>query len=192
LKSIRGGDVDKKQQEKSLLPETITLKTSEGDLRIKLRPDLSLESVQYIQKLLEDPNPCSHCEFYRAEKPGILQGVLETENVKPNTVLGKCPEGLSGKKHECPEHDPNCGCHGPIMKRGMIAWAAGEGGPDFFIDTYIPDATWWNTDHTVWGELADADSLAVAMGMYDLPRTLDKEDEITYLDEAVHIDISSS
>jgi hypothetical protein len=122
LKSIRGGDVDKKQQKKSSLPETITLKTSEGDLRIKLRPDLSLESVQYIQKLLVDPNPCSRCRFYRAEKPGILQGILKKKNVNKNRALGKCPEGLSGKKHKCPEHDPNYSCHGPIMKRGMIAW----------------------------------------------------------------------
>ena len=106
----------------SSLPKSMTFKTSEGDIRIKLRPDLSLPSVQYIQKLLNDPSPCSNCRFYRAEKPGILQGILKKKNVPPNTILGDCPEGLVGKKHDCPAHDPNCGCHGPIMTKGMIAW----------------------------------------------------------------------
>ena len=104
------------------LPETVTLKTSEGDIRIRLRPDLSLASVQYIQKLLESPNPCTNCRIYRAEKPGILQGILKKDGVEKNTVLGDCPEEFKHSKHECPEHDPNCGCHGPIMKQGMIGW----------------------------------------------------------------------
>jgi len=157
-------------QPKSLdLPEILTLKTSQGDLRIKLRPDLSRPSVEYIKALLDDPKPCRECQFYRAEKPGIFQGVLKKKHVKPNTILGDCPKGLTGKKHECPEHDPNCGCHGPVMTKGMIGWAAGEGGPDFFIDTYERPATWWNTDHTVWGELADKESLDVVVSMYELP-----------------------
>lgn len=106
----------------SNLPKTITMKTSQGDIRIKLRPDLSLASVQYIQKLLESRMPCEHCRIYRAEKPGILQGNLIKEGVEINKVLGDCPEEFKNMKHDCPPHDPKCGCHGPIMKRGMIAW----------------------------------------------------------------------
>jgi hypothetical protein len=106
----------------SSLPDMITLKTSEGDLRIKLRPDLALASVQYIKQLLDDPSPCDGCSFYRAEKKSILQGVLKKKNVKPNRILGDCPEGLMVKTHDCPKHDPNCGCHGPVMTQGMVAW----------------------------------------------------------------------
>ena len=106
----------------SSLPKTITLNTPEGNIKIKLRPDLSLPSVQYIKKLLDDPSPCQNCRFYRAEKPGILQGILAKKNVKKNTVLGDCPEEFKGKKHDCPQHDPNCGCHGPVMRKGMIGW----------------------------------------------------------------------
>lgn len=104
------------------LPKTITMKTSEGDIRIKLRPDLSLASSQYIQKLLESPMPCENCRFYRAEKPGILQGIITKKGVSANTVLGSCPDECKDKKHDCPAHDPNCGCHGPIMKQGMLGW----------------------------------------------------------------------
>lgn len=67
--------------------------------------------------------------------------------------------------------------------------AAGEGGPDFFIDTYVREATWWNTDHTVWGEIADEESLKIVMGMYELPST---KRGLTFLDKPVHIDIISS
>ncbi len=106
----------------SSLPKTITMNTSQGDIQIKLRPDLSNASVEYIQKILQSPNPCEGCRFYRAEKPGILQGILKKKDVPVNKVLGDCPDEVKDLKHECPPHDPNCSCHGPIMKRGMIAW----------------------------------------------------------------------
>ena len=66
--------------------------------------------------------------------------------------------------------------------------AAGKGGPDFFIDTYQREATWWNTDHTVWGEVADKESMDIIMGMYKLPAT---KKSLTYLDKPVPINISS-
>lgn len=111
----------------SSLPDRLTLRTRLGDIKIILRPDLSLESVEYIKGLLDSPNPCPRCRFYRAEKPGIIQGMLAKDGVPPNTVLGECPEEFRGApKHDCPEHDPNCGCHGPIMHRGMVGWAAGK------------------------------------------------------------------
>lgn len=104
------------------LPKTITLHTSQGNINVKLRPDLSIASVRYIKALLEESSPCTNCNFYRAEKPGILQGHLSKKNIPPNTVLGDCPEEFKGLKHECPPHDPKCGCHGPVMTRGMIGW----------------------------------------------------------------------
>ena len=111
----------------SLLPEQLTLRSKLGDIKIVLRPDLSLESVEYIKALLESPDPCPRCRFYRAEKPGIIQGMLAKNGTPPNTVLGKCPEEFKDvPRHDCPKHDPNCGCHGPLMHRGMVGWAAGK------------------------------------------------------------------
>ena len=70
----------------------------------------------------------------------------------------------------------------------IVIRAAGLGGPDFFIDTDPRPATWWNTDHTVFGEIADKESMDVVMGMYELPVT---KKGLTFLDVPVHIDLSS-
>jgi hypothetical protein len=121
---LRGSSNNSSEQKEDYdsMPKSITFNTSQGDIHIKLRPDLSRPSVEYIKRLLDSPRPCDNCRFYRVEKPGILQGIIAKKNVKPNIILGDCPEGLQKAKHECPGHDPNCGCHGPIMKRGMIGW----------------------------------------------------------------------
>ena len=85
---------------------------------------------------------CSRCKFYRAEPKLLLQGVIGEKSVAANTVLGPCSEENYVQKEDCPEHDPNCGCHGPIMTRGMVGWAGGGGGPDFFIVTK-PRVDWY-------------------------------------------------
>lgn len=156
------------------LPKTLTLETSQGNIVIELRPNQALESVQYIKKLLDSPKPCKGCRFYRAEQRGILQGILHKEDVPANEVLGKCPDDVEETEK----------CHGPMMKKGMVGWAAGEGGPDFFIDNYDRLADWWGHDHTVWGEITDAESLKVVDSFFDLPRT---KRGLTYLDTHVPI-----
>lgn len=109
----------------------ITLQTPHGSIRIILRPDLSPESVDYVRSLIESKT-CDDqsCRLYRAEKPGILQGILKSGAdadplvaVQPNKVFGQCPEKYRDVKQDCPSHDPNCGCHGPIMvKGGECGW----------------------------------------------------------------------
>lgn len=111
-------------------------------LRITLRPDLSQGSVNYIHEILKEG--CERCKFYRAEKPGILQGIMaNTAHVSVAKERGPCPAGMESIVNECPAWDPNCGCHGPLMERGMVGWAAGETGPDFFINDYRKRADFW-------------------------------------------------
>jgi len=93
------------------------------------------------------------------------------------TVLGSCPEGVDTEEL----------CHGPIMHRGLVGWAAGEGGPDFFIDNYKRVADWWGHEHTVWGEITDESSLNTVNGIFDLPK---HKQGLTYLDTPIHIDMS--
>ena len=105
---------------------------------IRLRPDLSEGSVDYIYKLVAsygEGQRCLHCNLYRSEQQGILQGIMENKKVVPvNTVLGTCPDddesslSASKIKNNCPKWDQDCGCHGPIMTRGAVAWAAGQAG----------------------------------------------------------------
>jgi hypothetical protein len=127
----------------------LLLMTTEGDIKIVLRHDLSAESINYIYAMLSDSDHCSPCNFYRAEKPGILQGVLSNKKVPVPTVKGTCPVGSEDVPNDCPKWDKSCGCHGPVMTRGYVGWAAGETGPDFFISNYEKPATWWGTQHTL-------------------------------------------
>lgn len=92
-------EVARKQEEAqepvhSTKKEILLLKTSledgpgDGVLRLVLRRDLSNESVDYIYTMVEAG--CRHrCRFYRAEKPGILQGYVFTV-IKLHAVRSLC------------------------------------------------------------------------------------------------------
>lgn len=173
--------------------ETLVLSTDVGDIRIVLRPDLSQESVDYVKQLALVQGACGRCSLYRAEKPGILQGILaakpDTKALPLSTVRkGACPPGYESVANECPEWDGHCGCHGPTMTRGMVGWAAGDTGPDFFIDAYRQPATWWGTQHTVWGELQDDASFAVLDVVWTLPAHV--AGELTHLDKPLHFELA--
>lgn len=171
----------------SLKRETLVVSTQHGDIRIVLRPDLSQESIDYLHRIVAQTNGnCPKCHFYRAEKPGILQGILADPNVPPNKVLGPCPDGEEPPK-SCFSHDPNCGCHGPVMTHGMVAWAGGGGGPDWFINSYPGRNTHWGTSHTVFGEIMDAASFAVVDTFYELPAS--RPNGMTMLDDKVPFSI---
>jgi hypothetical protein len=172
----------------------LVLWTKHGNIRITLRPDLSQGSVDYIHKLVEsygEESRCMHCNLYRSEKPGILQGIMENKDVVPvNTVHGPCPsDGVSEHvANDCPEWDKNCGCHGPVMTRGSVAWAAGDaGGPDFFIDGYKETAKWWGTQHTNFGTIEEENSFKILDFIFTLPTT--PEGGLDFLNEPIHFDL---
>lgn len=170
--------------------ETLVLSTTKGDIRIVLRPDLSKESVDYVKQVASS-GLCIRCNLYRAEKPGILQGILvgsrDGQNIPIPSVKGSCPAGYETIQNDCPAWDASCGCHGPTMTRGMVGWAAGATGPDFFINDYLQPATWWGTQHTVWGELQDPASLAVLDAVWTLPAH--EQEGLTFLDEPLHFEL---
>ena len=155
----------------------LVLTTIHGNIKITLRPDLSKGSVNYIYQLVESygghGKKCAHCRFYRSEKPGILQGIMEHKGVVPvNTVKGSCPTqgGAEKVRNNCPAWDKQCGCHGPVMTRGAVAWAAGQaGGPDFFINGYPAPSTMWGTQHTNFGFVDDHASLDILDAIWELP-----------------------
>jgi hypothetical protein len=171
----------------------LVLTTKHGNIKITLRPDLSQGSVDYIHSLVEsyggNDQRCMHCNFYRAEKPGILQGIMEHKGVVPtNEVRGSCPLGSEKVDNDCPKWDQHCGCHGPVMTRGAVAWAAGEaGGPDFFIDAYPDPAKWWGTQHTNFGFIEDDTSLEIIDVILELP--IESEGGMDFLKDSIHFDL---
>jgi hypothetical protein len=169
--------------------ETLVLTIADvGVIRIVLRPDLSQESVDYIRATVQ--TGCKRCSLYRAEKPGILQGIVAAADDSHVTKKGSCPAGdESSTKNDCPAWDQNCACHGPIMTRGMVAWAAGGTGPDFFMDAYPSKATWWGTQHTVFGEIQDAASLQVIdEKIFGMP--VHNQGGLTMLDAPLHFEMA--
>ncbi len=123
-------------------------------LRIRLRPDYSPSSAAFWHAAA-----LAKCggNFYRSEG-FLMQGRVECANLK-QPIKGVCPpDAKLDASRKCPEHDPNCGCHGPLMERGMVGWAGGGVGPDFFVYTGTATATHWQHDHTVFGQIADESS----------------------------------
>ena len=170
--------------------ETLVLTTKMGQIKIVLRPDLSPESVSYVRQMAITPDACGRCNIYRGEKPGILQGIIASPTISIQGIpKGPCPVGYENVSNECPAWDTNCNCHGPIMTKGMVGWAAGATGPDFFMDTYEREAKWWGTQHTVFGEIQDANSFRV---IHDIYNTLPTHEVggLTLLDEPLHFTLS--
>lgn len=177
----------------------VLIHTDLGTVRIYFTPQLSgATSIEYVQKVVLSlsadgrmTNPdsgskapsCDRCNFYRAEPDLLLQGVLSQHDVPSSTVLlGTCPLADWKPTRPCPAHDPECGCHGPIMTRGMVGWAGGGSGPDFFINTYVQPVKWWEHQHTVWGQVKDEESLQLVERIYKLPATVK---EMRMLDEKI-------
>jgi hypothetical protein len=70
------------------------------------------------------------------------------------------------------------------MTRGMVGWAGGKAGPDFFIVTHATPVEWWENQHTVWGIIRDEVSLMVVESVYDLPAQ--NRNGMRMLDEEIH------
>lgn len=190
-------------------PQGLIIHTHIGDIRIHFTPELAGESsIKYITNVVQSASSkqnsgmtlsaetvngrkvtegykCQRCKFYRAERDLLLQGVIAEPSIAKNQVLGPCPDTNYIPKNKCPDHDPQCGCHGPIMTKGMVGWAGGGGGPDFFINTFKKPVDWWEMQHTVWGMIHDEQSMKVVESAYDLPvhgsgmKMLDQEIEIS-------------
>jgi cyclophilin family peptidyl-prolyl cis-trans isomerase len=164
-------ELDEEDHENSSLAarKTLVLTTALGPIRIQMRPDMSPESVDYIERLVES-GECTRCSFYRAEQQGILQGVVANKAIRQNTVRGPCPPAAKSVKNDCPKWDLDCGCHGPVMIQGAVAWAGGTaGGPDFFINAYPKPAQWWGTQHTNFGFVGDKPSMDLVQKILHMP-----------------------
>mmetsp|Transcript_17183 Transcript_17183/g.32829 ORF Transcript_17183/g.32829 Transcript_17183/m.32829 type:complete len:227 (-) Transcript_17183:372-1052(-) len=150
----------------------VKIQLPQGSIRIRLLPNLAQSSVDFVLRVAKQDRCSSsrECKFYRAERNFLLQGSMRSQ-VQPNTQLGVCPPEFVGapRSSPCPSHDPDCGCHGPVMVPGMVGWAGGGAGPDFFIYAGDGPATHWNNDHTVWGELADEASTKLVHSILTLP-----------------------
>ena len=146
---------------------SIVLASPKGDIRLKLRPEWSESSIAFVRLLAAHPLCTPACEWYRVEPGFLLQGSLRAL-IPSNNVTTKGPRA---------------------MKRGDVGWAGAGPGPDLFIYLGAQPATHWGTDHTVWAEVADETSLAVADKIAALPPLPTKPGEMHIIQDRVKIDV---
>jgi len=168
-------------------------------VRLKLLPRHSPSSVEFVRHAA-----ASRCrgELYRSENHFLVQGRISCSALPdgpkvPQVIKGQCPLGVKVEGRQCPSHDPQCGCHGPIMSKGMVGWAGGSAGPDFFIYTAHMDlnrcavrgcpATHWSHDHTVFAEVADEETWKTLAALYALPV---KKGGMTFFDPKLPLVVS--
>lgn len=150
---------------------------TELPLNIALRSDLSASSSDYWKEAAS--LGCAG-QLYRSES-FLMQGRIACPALKTKVVKGSCPEGVApDPSRQCPSHDPQCGCHGPIMTRGMVGWAGGGTGPDFFVYTGTAPAVHWAHDHTVIG-VVDEQGMRALEQLHALPTKANSPGGMTML-----------
>jgi hypothetical protein len=156
-------------------------------LRLALLPEHSDSSVAFMKEAA-----VAGCdgELYRSEHNFLIQGRISCgSKAKTKVVKGACPPGTAvDKQRACPSHDPQCGCHGPIMTRGMVGWAGGSAGPDFFVYTARGAATHWAHDHTVFAQVADDESWTTIEELGKLPV---RHDGMTFFKDKIRLAVGT-
>lgn len=148
----------------------VALVTPAGRIRIRLKPEWHQPSSEHVARLA-DENACKgSCHLYRTEPGFLLQGTLRSFKVAANKDLKNGPK---------------------LMERGDIGWAGEGPGPDFFIYLGEKPADWLGYGHTVWGVIADEESLATVEKIVAMPsHTPGGPNTMRFLKEKMYFDIA--
>lgn len=150
-------------------PRRVAIVTPRGRIRVNLKPEWHLGSVKYLQRLATEKGCEGSCHLYRVETGFLVQGTLSSFAVAANKKI------LRGPK---------------IMERGEVGWAGGSAGPDFFVYLGKNPADWLGHDHTVWGVLADEESVTLADEIVGLPsHTPGGANTMRFLKEKMYFDV---
>lgn len=123
-----------------------------GIIRLHLRPEWSVGSFDFVSKVADAAGEEGSwmSNVYRLEPGFLIQGRLAARGVPSNREKPRAPK---------------------VMERGEVGWAGGSAGPDYFIYLGNGPASWLGNPHdgTVFAEVADEESLAVAHNVSLLP-----------------------
>ncbi|KAG8457664.1 hypothetical protein KFE25_005755 [Diacronema lutheri] len=125
-----------------------------GEIRLFLRAEWCNASADSVERVAAASAASAaaggESSIYRLEPTFLVQGRLGAAGV---------PTGGARRRAR------------KVMERGEVGWAGGSDGPDFFV--YLGDgpAAWLGNPHdgTVWAEVADEASMAVAHAISRLP-----------------------
>jgi len=128
---------------KAISDEIVTLKTTQGDIKIKLWPDIAPKASENFLKLV-DSNYYDGIIFHRVIKNFMIQA-------GDPTATGAGGKSIWNKPFE-DEIKPNI----TFNRKGLLAMAnAGPNtnGSQFFITTKM--TPWLNMKHTIFGEVIE-------------------------------------
>ena len=135
-----------------------TLKTSQGDIVIKLFPDQAPETVQNFVGLAEGTKEWIHPETGATSTARFYDGLGFHRVIKGFMIQGGCPlgTGTGGPGYQFKdEPHPDLTFDEPY-KLAMANAGPGTNGSQFFVT--VAPTTWLNNKHTIFGEVTDADS----------------------------------
>lgn len=133
------------------------------DIRIHLYSEQTPLAAHYIKQLATNPTEtCSKCTIYRGEpvpsywgSPDYPDRYLDGGRWGPPYALVQGV--LLSDNSENIKVPPPAEANNPIVKRGMVAWAGGKGGPHFFIA--LAEHPEWKHDHTVFARVKEEEDM---------------------------------
>jgi cyclophilin family peptidyl-prolyl cis-trans isomerase len=130
-------------------------------IRLQLHEEETPDAARYIHQLSTESS-CSKCTLYRGEPVPDYWGSPEYPDRFFNGGRWGPPYALlqgglisASSSNNAPNVIPKAEPHRPIIERGMVAWAGGQGGPHFFIA--LAQHPEWEHGHTVWGRVSEDD-----------------------------------
>ncbi|KXZ54393.1 hypothetical protein GPECTOR_5g5 [Gonium pectorale] len=153
---------------------TLTMHFKLGDIVVRLLPELAPRSVVELRRLAAlvagEGGGCGGCRVYRVETAFLVQGVI----------------GHPGAYVATPRH-PNPP-QKRVMERGLVCWAGGAGGPDWFVN--LIDQAGFGDDHLCWGKVDDMALFDAIVARPIKPKA--KPNEMTFLAEELRFNITLS
>jgi hypothetical protein len=160
-------------------PCDFALLMADGLVRFRLRPEAT-SAFTYVKALVAELEaqpgetvPTAPAvggivrdglRFYRAEPVPPHWGSLDWPDTwaggrwgPPYSLLqGHLRPSTSRVKPAAADHGPGAR---PVIRRGMVAWAGGQGGPDFFVA--LAQHPEWGNGHTVFAEVFPEDMAVI-------------------------------
>lgn len=139
-------------------------------VRVRLFAEAAPRAAAFVRHLLRVAPNCTGCRFYRAEPVPPHWGSLEAADswsggrwgppyaLMQGSLMPTAADEPAAGLPEKPEADMGAAAR-PVIRRGVLAWAGGGGGPDPFIA--LADHPEWGHGHTVWGEVLAEDMAVV-------------------------------
>ena len=141
--------------------QTMTLHTTAGDIRINLFGDHAPKTVRNFVELAEGGREWTHPATGAKTTDRLYDGTVFHRVISGFMIQGGDPlgRGTGGPGYQfADEFHPELSFDRPYLL-AMANSGPGTNGSQFFIT--VAPTTWLNRKHTIFGEVADADSRAV-------------------------------